>query len=200
MSPKVVALAISLALCGQFATCQGTPPRFEVAPVFSSYYAPNFNTTPQSQVGGRFTWDWLPHLALEGEYTSTLKSPIAATSFEGGFFSQGLFGIKSSLRWKTWGMFAKFRPGFVRYSSAITGGTTTSTGVSLTRAPLRDAAFDLGGGAEFFMSRHFLFRYDASDVVVHQGPHSILVNGQTETFRSFTKNHFEAEAAVVFRF
>lgn len=197
---RFLALLVGIALLVQFASAQDKPPRFEVGALFSIYHASTFFVPTQFELGGRFTWNWLPHLALEGEYDSTLKSPVAATSFEGGYFSQGLFGIKSGVRWTNWGVFAKFRPGFVRYSDAISGTTVTPTSIILARQPLRDAAFDLGGGAEFFMSRHFLFRYDAGDVIVHQGPHGILFNGVRGTFRPFTHNNFETEVSVAFRF
>jgi len=193
-------LLLGLALCARSVSAQANTPRFEVGSVFSIYHAPSFSTPTQFELGGRFTWNWLPHLAVEGEYDSTLRSPVAATSFEGGYFSQGLFGIKSGVRWTNWGVFAKFRPGFIRYSDAISGVTVTPTSIILARQPLRDTGFDLGGGAEFFISRHFLFRYDASDLIVHQGAHGILFNGVTETFRPFTHNNFETEVSVAFRF
>lgn len=195
-----LALLLGLALCTRSVPAQANTPRFEVGSVFSIYHAPNFSTPTQFELGGRFTWNWLPHLAVEGEYDSTVRSPVAATSFEGGYFSQGLFGIKSGVRWTNWGVFAKFRPGFIRYSDAISGATVTPTSIVVARQPLRDAAFDLGGGAEFFMSRHFLFRYDASDLIVHQGAHGILFNGVRETFLPFTHNNFETEVSVAFRF
>jgi hypothetical protein len=66
---------------------------------------------------------------------------------------------------------------------------------------LKDAAFDLGGGAEFFMSRHWLFRYDAGSVIVHQGPSNFPENGQNFAVSAFTvKNNFETEISVALRF
>lgn len=180
---------------------QERPLRFEVAPVFSTYHAPDYLVSTQFKLGGRFTWNWLSHLALEGEYDSTLKSPVDATNFEGGYFSQGLFGVKSGVRRRTWGVFARFRPGFIRYSAAIASVVSKPGSVTFTRAPLRDAAYDLGGGAEFFMSRHWLFRYDAGVVFVHEGKRSFEFNGQPSTLGSFTtKNNFESQVSVAFRF
>lgn len=191
---------LAVALCASVARAQDKPPRFEVAPVFSTYHAPDYLVSTQYELGGRFTWNWLPHLSLEGEYDSTLKSPIDATDFEGGYFSQALFGVKSGIRRKTWGVFGTFRPGFIHYTEAI-ASVSSSPSITFTRAPLRDAAYDLGGGAEFFISRHWLFRYDAGVLFVHEGKRSFEFNAQPATLASFTtKNNFESQISVAFRF
>lgn len=183
------------------AVAQDTRPRFEIGPVLSIYAAgADYSEPTQYQFGGRFSWNCLSHLALEGEYGSTVRYPLSATSVDGGYFSQALFGIKPGIRWQRWGIFAKFRPGFVHYSGIITGATESSRGIALTYGSLTEPAFDLGGGAEFFMSRHFLFRYDLSDLLVHEGVLTTLINGQAIPTISFTQNHFEAEASLAFRF
>ncbi len=200
--PKFFALLVGLALCVQLASAQEKPQRFEVAPVFSAYHARLVATPDEFQLGGRFTWNWLPHLAFEAEYDSTLREPrpIFETQFFGGNFSQALFGIKSDIRWKNWGVFAKFRPGFISYSKVITSLNFATPSNPLTFGRLTDAAYDAGGGAEFFLSRHWLFRYDASDLIVHQGPHPFVSNGKKVVFSPFTTNNFEAEVSVAFRF
>lgn len=180
---------------------QSDSPRFEVAPVFSTYHAPDNLVPTQFELGGRFTWNWLPHLSLEGEYDSALKSPFDASEFEGGYFSQALFGVKSGIRRKTWGVFGTFKPGFIHYTEAIASVTSSPGSIVFTRAPLRDASYDLGGGAEFFLSRHWLVRYDAGVLFVHEGNRSFASNGQPATIAAFTrKNNFESQISVAFRF
>lgn len=197
----VSVITVGFLISSGSAIAQGQPARFEAAAIYSTYDAPDYLKSTQYTYGGRFTWNLLPHLALEAEYASSLKSPIDADVLEGGFFSQALFGVKSGVRWKKWGLFGKFRPGFVRYSSVITGATTRGTSTTFTRGPLKDTAFDLGGGAEFFLSRHFLFRYDASEVIVHEGPTTLVLNGIAKPVPSFTSwNHFESEVSIAFRF
>lgn len=200
--PKCAALLLALFSWGIPAWAQRGAPRFEVAPVFAHYHQPGLRdvNTDQLEIGGRFAWNWLPHLSLEAEYASTLEVPRAASESEGGIFSQALFGIKSGVRGKSWGLFAKFRPGFVSSSQAIVAATVSATTAQLTFGRLNNAAFDLGGGAEFFLSRRWLFRYDAGDLIVHQGPHGFLFNGQKVTFAPFTVNNFESEISVAFRF
>jgi hypothetical protein len=118
-----------------------------------------------------------------------------------GYFSQGQFGLKSGLRRKTWGVFATFKPGFIHYTEAIASVTSSPSSITFTRAPLRDASYDLGGGAEFFLSRHWLFRYDAGVLFVHEGKRSFESNGQPATIAAFTtKNNFESQISVAFRF
>lgn len=181
---------------------QQNPLRFEVGPVFSEYHAPALSraVTGQLQLGGRFTWNWLPHLSFEGEYASSLKKPGAESQNDGGYFSQALFGVKSGFRWQRWGIFAKFRPGFVSYSGAITSANQGSVTTPVTFGRLNEAAYDLGGGAEFILSRHWLFRYDASDLITHVGNRPFLLNGQQLTFLPITTHNFETEVSVAFRF
>lgn len=193
-------LAVALALCPRSARAQEKPASFEVAPVFSSYYeAPGFFAgSDQYQLGGRFTWNWLPHLSLEAEYTSTLEQAPLETQFVGGYFSQALFGVKSGVRWKRWGVFAKFRPGFISYSNVITAENSTTGEFTFGR--LTNEAFDSGGGVEFFLSRHWLFRYDASALTIHEGTLHLTDNGIQGTFSPFTLTRFHAEVGVAFRF
>lgn len=70
----------------------------------------------------------------------------------------------------------------------------------LTFGRLNYLAFDTGGGAEFFLSRRFLVRYDASDLITHEGNHPFLYNGSQITFSPITHNNFESEIAVAIRF
>jgi len=199
--PSVLLLLLCLPLSAAVTSAQDRPTRFEVAPVFSNYHAHKFATLrpDRFEFGVRFTWNWFPHLAIEGEYDSTLKQEDLQSSFEGGHFSQGLFGIKSGMRWKSWGAFVKFRPGFISFSDAITSANFTTGKITFGR--LTDPAFDAGGGAEFLLSRHWLFRYDASALIVHQGPVSFVnSSGQRVTFVASTFSNFESEVGVAFRF
>lgn len=200
--PKCAALLLAVLTWGGPAWAQGGNTRFEIAPVFADFHEPSQRdvVTDQIEIGGRFTWNWLPHLSLEAEYASTVKYPRGASTTEGGYFSQTLFGIKSGIRGKNWGLFGKFRPGFIVNSGAIVSANVTGQGIQLGIGRLNDAAFDLGGGAEFFLSRHWLFRYDASDLIVHQGSHAFLLNGQRGIFPPFTTHNFLSEISVAFRF
>lgn len=195
-------LVLAALLHAKVASAQEKFLRFEVAPLFSAYHAPaGFKSvTDQFELGGRFGWNWFPHLSLEGEYASTLRQPAIRTQDEGGYFSQALFGVKSGTRWKNWGLFAKFRPGFVSYSNVITSANFADTSKPLTFGRLTDAAYDAGGGTEFFISRHWLFRFDADDLIVHQGGRRFNFNGQEITFLPSTTNNFESEVSVAFRF
>ncbi len=183
------------------ATAQEKPTRFEVAPVFVDFHAPALTQAVNDQLalGGRFTWNWLSHLSLEGEYASTLEKPTAESLYDGGYFSQGFFGIKSGIRWRHWGVFAKFRPGLISYSGVVRA-VNVSNPQPITLGRLNRAAYDLGGGAEFFLSRHWLFRYDASDVISHEGNYTVTFNGQPTSYPSITNHNFEAEVSVAFRF
>ena len=195
-------MVASVALFAGIASGQANVSRFEIGPVFSLYHKGQGGITPPdwSQLGGRLTWNCLPHLSVEAEFDSTLRPSLSGDDESGGYFSQALLGVTSGIHWKNWGLVAKFRPGFIHYSTVITSVRGTTTRFSFGFGSLTDPAFDLGGGAEFFLSRHFLFRYDVSDLIVHQGARTLVQFGQPFTELSFTQNHFEAEAAFAFRF
>lgn len=181
---------------------QNDSPRFEAGPLFSSFHAQRGSTSnpDQFELGGRFTWNCFSHLAFEGEYASTLRNPEVETQEDGGYFSQALFGLKSGIRWKRWGVFGKFRPGLVSYSDVITSDDSRSGFAVLTFGRLNYLALDAGGGAEFFLSRRFLVRYDAGDLITHEGSHPFLYNGSQITFSPVTHSNFESEIAVAIRF
>lgn len=79
-------LVLAALLHAKVASAQEKFLRFEVAPLFSAYHAPaGFKSvTDQFELGGRFGWNWFPHLSLEGEYASTLRQPAIRTQDEGG--------------------------------------------------------------------------------------------------------------------
>lgn len=199
---RIVMLLLVWMVLAPLAFGQNDSPRFEAGPLFSSFHATLGSTGIQEQfeLGGRFTWNCFPHLALEGEYASSLRNPEDETQADGGYFSQALFGVKTGVRWKHWGIFAKFRPGLTSYSNVITSFDTRSGFAVLTFGRLNYLAFDTGGGAEFFLSRRFLVRYDASDLITHEGNHPFLYNGSQITFSPITHNNFESEIAVAIRF
>lgn len=198
----VVSLLAAFAFQARSAFAQEERSRFEIGSVFAQYHAPALSkaVTDQFALGGRFTWNWLPHLSLEAEYASSLEKPGAETQNDGGYFSQALFGVKSGVRWKRWGVFGKFRPGLITYSMAIKSVNTKGTGAPIEFGRLNNAAYDIGGGAEFFLSRHWLFRYDAGDLITHQGSLGVPINAQRIIFPSFTNHNFESEVSVAFRF
>lgn len=197
-----IALCLGLLTLSRSTPAQEESSRFEVAPVFADFHAPFLSQAAYDQLllGGRFTWNCLPYVSLEGEYASTLQKPGAETQNGGGYFSQALFGVKSGVRWKRWGVFGKFRPGLITYSMAIKSVNTKGTGAPIEFGRLNNAAYDIGGGAEFFLSRHWLFRYDAGDLITHQGSLGVPINAQRIIFPSFTNHNFESEVSVAFRF
>ncbi len=100
--------------------------------------------------GVRFTYNLNNHIALDNDVNFFLpdEGPAYAT--------QGLFGIKAGQRTKYVGVFAKARPGF-------------QTNFVVNDREQARFAFDVGGVAEFYPTRHVLLRVDAGDVIIPFG-------------------------------
>ena len=78
----------------------------------------------------------------------------------GGPSIQGLFGAKIGHQGKSWGIFAKARPGFIYYDRAWSGGYKEKYD-SLTRF-----ACDAGGVVEVYPSRKSTLRFDVGTTLV----------------------------------
>ncbi len=92
---------------------------------------------------------------------------------------QGLFGAKVGKRFGTVGLFAKARPGFVRFSKGDyqpVGGCT-----AIFPPPIgcfeptakTNFAFDIGGVVEWYPSKHTIVRLDAGDTIIHFGNRNV---------------------------
>jgi hypothetical protein len=73
---------------------------------------------------------------------------------------EGLFGFKVGARFKHIGAFAKERPGFIYYDSALPGGGEKSA-TDLTRF-----ANDLGGVLELYHAGRSIWRVDVGTTLV----------------------------------
>jgi hypothetical protein len=107
--------------------------------------------------GGRLAYNLTRQVALEGEvnYFPQTANRIAQKGVE------GLFGAKAGWRGNKVGVFGKARPGFFHYEEPIVCITTPCNNPTFTRF-----ALDLGGVLELYPSRHFITRFDLSDVLM----------------------------------
>jgi len=122
------------------------------------------------------------------------------SSSEGGrgAMREGLFGVKVGHTGRSWGFFAQMRPGFVHYDKALVP-MTSSDYESTTRF-----AFDLGGSAEYYASRHSTIRFNLGTTLIHyltgrldprQPPVGVL---STDLYA--TQGSFRVTSGYVFRF
>ena len=183
-------------------------PRFEVGPTAFFIYREESlaNQEHDFGFGARFTYNPLSHLSLEAEYDRTPYESEQTTPVVGGPLDAAFFGIKSGIRWSKWGIFGKFRPGFLSYDSAlktITGtplGNNIFIGVAIHTGRFTQPAFDTGGGFELYVSRHVLVRYDFGEMIVHHGPFTISELGSPVTIPSSTSSDFSFSTGIAFRF
>lgn len=125
--------------------------------------------------GGRLGYNFSRYFALEAEGNFFLRD----RSLDGGRKIQGLFGAKAGKRFDSFGLFAKARPGLVRFSK----GDYKQVGLCIAVFPPPAAcfqpvaktsfAFDLGGVAEWYPSKNTLVRFDGGDTIIRYGARNV---------------------------
>ena len=179
-----------------------------LGPAPSSGITLDFAALPYSHsepgVGGRFTLNLIKHLALESEVNFFPRQLSA-----GGHALQAQFGLKTGHRFKRIGIFAKARPGFVSFSKFATEEGTQTVGLpplqfTVARiVPKRRYFFsmDIGGVAEFYLSRRIFARVDGGDTIIRYGKGLFYdLDENTHQSPGQTKHNFQFSAGVGFRF
>jgi hypothetical protein len=115
-----------------------------------------------------------------------------------GAVQEGLLGVKVGHTARSWGVFTQLRPGFIRYDKALVPGSSDDY-EDVTRF-----AFDVGGGVEYYASRHSTIRFNMGTTFIHyltgrpdprQPPVSVLSDDLYAT-----EGSFRATTGYVFRF
>ncbi len=204
------ALVLVLLLFNQSARAQEMDvPKFEIGVQYSSLSInlPGFGGTEHAPgVGARVTYNLNDYFAVEAE--GNIFPSVTPTDYAtGGDPQQVQFGVKAGKRWKSFGLFAKARPGFVSFSETLTplpvvsGSATTFV---FDRERKTHFSTDVGGVLEFYPSRRMLVRFDAGDTIICYGKHSELLpaNGSPAItpVASKVEHNFQFTAGVGFRF
>ncbi|HYP51899.1 MAG TPA: outer membrane beta-barrel protein, partial [Pyrinomonadaceae bacterium] len=159
-------------------------------------------TTPG--FGARFTYNFTDYFAAEAEGNIFPQRQFFGRAM------QAQFGVKAGKRFKRFGIFAKARPGFVRFTeeTVIEPGPTVVINGTPVVAPVFDTrpqthfSMDVGGVLEFYPSRRLVVRADAGDTMIRYGrrndfgPFPTLI---VERPAEWTHN-FQLTAGVGFRF
>jgi opacity protein-like surface antigen len=144
-------------------------------------------------VGGRVTFNLTDNFGLEGELNyfpqkrsdSLTSNPLFIDSTR----TQGLFGVKTGIRSEKAGIFAKFRPGFIRF------GESNIAGIPITPS-ITQFALDFGGVFELYPTRSIALRFDIGDTVIRFSDQNIIgVGGDT-----IYSNNLQISTGVAFRF
>jgi hypothetical protein len=167
---------------------------------------------PETELGfgGRFTYNPTGYLAFEAE-TNLLPRRFAVAVGASGRVTQGQFGVKAGKRFRSFGVFAKARPGFVSFSSSLKlVGTRPTTFIG---RPVIEGIFevgrrtffstDVGGVFELYASRRWLLRFDGGDTVIRYGERHLNNRFTTPlilTAPPETSHNFQFSTGVSFRF
>lgn len=112
-------------------------------------------------VGGRFTYNVTQNIAVDTEvnYFSTSEVDLNRT--------QGLFGIRAGKRFgsPSIGLFAKARPGLMRFHGERFPGVTVNGTTKFT--------LDLGGIVELYPSKRTIVRIDVGDTIIFYNDETI---------------------------
>ncbi|MGH9769636.1 MAG: outer membrane beta-barrel protein [Blastocatellia bacterium] len=151
----------SITFCGQNALAQSETPKLELGAHLTALRLSEFRDS-EAGVGGRITFNLNDHVALEGEVNLFPSDLITDGKL------QGLFGVKAGRRGDKFGLFAKARPGFMRFNrTPVICPAIFPPPLGCALASGRtEFAFDLGGVAEFYPSRSTVVRFDLGDTLI----------------------------------
>ena len=139
-------------------------------------------------LGGRLAYNFTDNFAIDGEVT---YFPQGGQGNNGQ--TQALAGLRAGVRIKKRvGLFAKIRPGFVRF-----GGNTFK---ALNNGARNYFALDVGGVLELYPSSRVIVRVDYGDTIIAFGDDSINTAGSSIPSRFGTTHNKQASFGIGFRF
>jgi len=161
--------------------------------------------------GGRFGYRASEYLTLEAEGNFFPRDSV----LDDGKKVQGFFGVKAGKRLERFGVFAKARPGFARYSRGdyqAVGGC-----IAVFPPPIgcfqpvarTNFAIDLGGVFEYYPTKRTIIRFDAGDTIVRLPARNVVAfQANPPTIFSLvvvpaaaeTTHNFQAGVGFGFRF
>lgn len=192
-------------------------PRYELGAQFTSMFVDDptndcgFCTVRNPQLihtepgfGGRFTFNLTEKVALEAEgnyYTRRLNFIFNP----GGHMYQGQFGVKVGKRRENWGWFVKVRPGFVGFTRVFDLLTDQFLPpfFNFRFVKKRYPSVDVGGVFEFYVSRHWIARFDVGDTIIRYGElrtPQFIQSMPVFTRPAETRHNLQVTTGIGFRF
>lgn len=145
-------------------------PKFEVAGEFTTLERGHFTgriTDPG--FGGRFTYNLNKVFSFEAAGYFFPKG--CSDCRQPGRVTEVLGGVKVGKRSDKWGIFAKARPGVIRFSEGDFDIVPTGGGgilpVRIERNSLNAFATDVGAVLEFYPSKRIVTRFDVGDTIIY---------------------------------
>jgi hypothetical protein len=119
--------------------------------------------------GPAVTYNLNSRFAIDGTFSFLQSSGLNLSALVGGNVIQGLAGLKATARGRKFSMFAKARPGFVRWSDGRWTNMQFSPGnplPAITTGPRTNFVADFGGGIELAVSKNVTVRTEMSDLAM----------------------------------
>jgi hypothetical protein len=162
--------------------------------------------------GGRVGYNFSRYFAAEAELNFFPQDD----DVKAGRKIQGLFGVKAGKHFDKIGIFAKARPGFIRYEKGDYVFRSGIVCLTIFPPPLAcmqpvartNFAIDLGGVVELYPSERTIIRFDAGDTIVRLPARSVAAPdpdfGPGVLFGvpvpAETKHQFQGSVGFGFRF
>lgn len=178
--------ALLLSITDQAAHAQSEMPKLELGAQFSAIRLSDFRPTRRGSsiyfskwevgVGGRATYNFNSHLAVEGEVNFFFPED---SLLRGNLRTEGLFGVKAGKRWDRFGLFGKLRPGFMISEAMCLTKEGRAARCSEPVPRENNVALDLGFVLEVYTSRRYILRLDVGDTLIRdRRPRKIIQNPQ----------------------
>ena len=161
------------------AAAQSDEPRFEAGVLFTGSVLREIGSrdagpgTSVAGIGGRIIYKVGPWLHLDSDVIV-----LPGNDATQGNRLQGLFGVKSGIRFWKMGLFAKARPGFIHFRRDPFGVARPDNNPLFTRsrASSTEASMDIGGVLQFYFDRGLILRLDGGDTIINYEPREVFVS------------------------
>ena len=164
-------------------------------PYYNSSILVDHPTLTDVGIGGRLASNLTRNFAFEGEFNFF---PDAKPTSDRRV--QGLFGVKAGPRFNRFGIFAKARPGFIRFGEVKSRSYRVPDGyIATAYFPAKTAfAFDFGGVIEFYHTPRVFTRFDIGETVIRTSQRSVY-NQAPRNF-TITNHRLQLSFGLGFRF
>lgn len=194
---RAFVLAVVLTVTGQISLAQSEVPKVELGMHLTTM---RLSELKESDVGfgGRATLNLNSRVAVEGELNFFPRE----LDRHSGNRLQGLFGVKAGQRWEKFGLFAKARPGFMRFGEVsepfVCAAILPQPLTCLLARGKTEFALDLGGVVELYPSKRTVVRFDLGDTLIrYRGPFGRPQGG---TANNLTSHNLQFNVGVGVRF
>ena len=156
-------LAASFFWCSA-ASAQTEQSKAEVGAQFSVLTMNRFASTPaEPGIGGRFSWNLMPSLAVETEFNFYPEDYTPQSVQDGGRVFSLFAGVKAAaIRRDKFAIFGKIRPGLVTFGNV----PVQTSALNVENRKLTHFATDLGGVFEYYVSPRWILRTDVGVTLI----------------------------------